>query len=251
MERNAFDNFAAATAGSGSEPLFEGQEQDQYQFRGLHGLHQSPPSPQGNGSTGSSITTRSANKQGNGENAIIITAPDSPTQSAASGGSRDRAPPVHMSSIETQDSVTVNNSLARRSSIHTIESSNLNLFGDSTNDLHQQKQQQQMQIGSVPPNPYHNTQSSKGSGSQFELNPDDYMDEKAGEREMRRALATSGGAVGVYHIDEAAPSRQNRSGGARQNRMGRSESQRLARLAQLDGSDGDGGTGVQWCEQLC
>ena len=96
--------------------------------------------------------------------------------------------------------------------------------------------------------PYHNTQTSSTGESQrssggrsLDISENDYMDDKAGERAMRDRVARSGGAIGAHYIDEAAPARQNRSGGARRNRMGRSESQRRARLAQLQGGGGDAG----------
>jgi len=255
-ERDVFDNFAAAT---GSEPLSGGQQQEQqqeqqYQFRRLQPLNsqpQNPPSPTGNDSTGSSITTRSTNKRGNVENDIITTSSNNPqpepskaasaAAAAASGVDRSRAPPARMNTIETQESAndgTLTKSPGRRrNSLETLESSDDHLFRDPMNDLQQQQQQQQMPIGSVPPDPYHNTQSSKGSDPTFEITQEDYMDDKAGERAMRRALATSGGAIGAYQIDEAAPSRQNRQGGARRGRVNRTESQRRARLAQLSGGD--------------
>lgn len=102
------------------------------------------------------------------------------------------------------------------------------------------------QFGSGSPHPYH-TLESGGSGSQrsgsLDLSQQDYMDPKAREREIRDRLARSGGAIGAYHMDEVAPQRQNRSGGARRGRMGRSASQRAARLAEIEGSGGGGGGG--------
>ena len=100
--------------------------------------------------------------------------------------------------------------------------------------------------GGGSPHPYH-TLESGGSGSQrsgsLDLSQQDYMDPKAREREIRDRLARSGGAIGAYHMDEVAPQRQNRSGGARRGRMGRSASQRAARLAEIEGSGGGGGGG--------
>jgi len=99
--------------------------------------------------------------------------------------------------------------------------------------------------GSGSPHPYH-TLESGGSGSRsgsLDLSQQDYMDPKAREREIRDRLARSGGAIGAYHMDEVAPQRQNRSGGARRGRMGRSASQRAARLAEIEGSGGGGGGG--------
>jgi len=99
------------------------------------------------------------------------------------------------------------------------------------------------QVGSGSPHPYH-TLESGGSGSRsgsLDLSQQDYMDPKAREREIRDRLARSGGAIGAYHMDEVAPQRQNRSGGARRGRMGRSASQRAARLAEIEGSGGGGG----------
>lgn len=81
----------------------------------------------------------------------------------------------------------------------------------------------------------------------------DYIDmDKTNEIELRRQLATEGGAVGAYQINEVAPSRQNRlsgnsSGrGARRGRVGRSESARMRRLAEIQGSDapGSGSTAI-------
>ena len=81
----------------------------------------------------------------------------------------------------------------------------------------------------------------------------DYIDtDKTNEIELRRQLATEGGAIGAYQINEVAPSRQNRlsgnsSGrGARRGRVGRSESARMRRLAEIQGSDasGNGSTAI-------
>ena len=77
----------------------------------------------------------------------------------------------------------------------------------------------------------------------LDISEADYIDmDKPNEIELRRQLATEGGAIGAYQINEVAPSRQNRlsgnsSGqGARRGRVGRSESARLRRLAEIQGS---------------
>lgn len=99
---------------------------------------------------------------------------------------------------------------------------------------------------------YHPTQASEPSHSaasfsgasnpSLEISENDFIDAKARERDIRRMLATEAGAVGAYHINEAAPARQNRSSGrgGRRSRGGRTESQRMRRLRELEGS-GDGG----------
>ena len=91
------------------------------------------------------------------------------------------------------------------------------------------------------PHPYHNTQVSTGSNPSLQISEEDYRNDKADERAIRRQLATEG-AIGAFHMDEAAPSRQNRAagGGGRRGRMGRTESQRRARLAELQGGGGGG-----------
>jgi len=84
--------------------------------------------------------------------------------------------------------------------------------------------------------------SSHGSSSSKHPNfPNDrdYVDDKADEREIRRQLATSAGAIGAFHLSEPAPSRQNLAGG-RRSRTRRTESQRRARLAVLTSGEGDG-----------
>ena len=61
------------------------------------------------------------------------------------------------------------------------------------------------------------------------------------EEKMRRSTSTR--AVGAQHIDEVAPSRQNRRGTGQRGRLGRTESQRRRRLAELE-SEGAGATAV-------
>lgn len=90
---------------------------------------------------------------------------------------------------------------------------------------------------------YHDTRVSRAS----KISDEDYVDPKADEREIRRQLATEGGAVGAYHIQEAAFARQNRAN--RPARRGRTESERRARLAELEGH-GNPATGNQPIEPV-
>ena len=75
----------------------------------------------------------------------------------------------------------------------------------------------------------------------LELSDNDYIDDKADERELRRRLGTEVGAVGAYHINEVAFARQNRAG---RSRMRRTESQRRARLAELTREENTAATDV-------
>lgn len=79
------------------------------------------------------------------------------------------------------------------------------------------------------------SQSSASTRSRTQSNSD-YSDSKAHELEIRRQLATKGQAIGAYAMDVEAPNRQEVRG--RRSRVGRTESQRRARLLELSGGDG-------------
>ena len=202
-EREAFANFVASGGDKGS------------------------PNVDGNGSTGSSITTRSTHKRQAGEEAEITTTND------------DEAgrPTIQTSNRKSYKSLT-------QSSLSLGSEGDSEAFALGPGSMRMSGiQEPHGQLGTSP-NPHHNTQSSTGSGSELDISGNDYMDAKASEQEMRARLANSGGAVGAYHIDEAAPSRQFASGpggGGRRGRVRRTESQRRARLAQLEGGGGGGG----------
>ena len=202
-EREAFANFVASGGDKGS------------------------PNVDGNGSTGSSITTRSTHKRQAGEEAEITT-----TNDEEAG-----RPTIQTSNRKSYKSLT-------QSSLSLGSEGDSEAFALGPGSMRMSGiQEPHGQLGTSP-HPYHNTQSSTGSGSELDISGNDYMDAKASEQEMRARLANSGGAVGAYHIDEAAPSRQFASGpggGGRRGRVRRTESQRRARLAQLEGGGGGGG----------
>ena len=111
-------------------------------------------------------------------------------------------------------------------------------------------QRQRQQLATVSPNrnsvrfsTSSQSQYSTGGGSRTSLNlsNQDYINDKADERELRRQLATQGQAIGAYAIDVEAPDRQEIRG--RRARVSRTESQRRARLAELSGNSGGGGGG--------
>ena len=203
-EREAFANFVASGGDKGS------------------------PNVDGNGSTGSSITTRSTHKRQAGDEGAEITT----TNDEEAG-----RPTIQTSNRKSYKSLT-------QSSLSLGSEGDSEAFALGPGSMRMSGiQEPHGQLGTSP-HPYHNTQSSTGSGSELDISGNDYMDAKASEQEMRARLASSGGAVGAYHIDEAAPSRQFASGpggGGRRGRVRRTESQRRARLAQLEGGGGGGG----------
>jgi len=237
-ERQAFDNFAAL------EPLSEEQP---YQYQ--QALGRPPNEPQNpllnfDDSMGSSITTRSTHRP-DPENDIITTTSNDQKRSyepnkAVAGADRARAATGRMNSVETLESVE---DAAVRTNFREPPGRMDSMDTQSTNDAVQQDPRRTTMTeasGPAPPRVYHNSQTSRPS---FEITDEDYMDDKAGERAIRRQLATQAGAIGAYHIDEAAPERQRRSGGRA--RANRTQSQRRARLAQLSSiEDGTGNSPV-------
>jgi len=85
---------------------------------------------------------------------------------------------------------------------------------------------------------------SDGNDANLSINEDDYMDAKAEEREIRNHLAQNAGAIGAYHIEEAAPARQNRGNNPGRRRNRRSDSQRRARLSFIAGEMNSAGAAV-------
>ena len=170
-----------------------------------------------NASTGSSITTRSTTRRGP-DGAIITTNSQRSEPKAVAWADTGRALPPAPQSIETQESADG----PTRPGARAVAGPQQSMLTEGTN------------ASSSAPHPYHNTQTSRASNPSLNLSEEDYRDDKADERALRRQLAQSQ-AVGAYHMDEVAPARQSRAQG-RRGRVARSESQRRARLAELAGS---------------
>ena len=192
---------------------------------------------------GSSITSRSTKKDGR-DNHIITTSSNSvrggsPTelkksvQFADSAKAASALPPMRMYSAETLESADEDDNFTGQRRQAANRERNLSFKSVAT----EASDGPSTAVGAFA---YHNTQATTGSNPSLDISETDYMDPKADEAAIRRSLAQSHGAVGAYHIHEAAPARQNRSAGSsgRRGRMGRSESARQRRLAELAGSTG-------------
>eukprot|EP00985_Skeletonema_marinoi_P018951 scaffold10716_cov91-Skeletonema_marinoi.AAC.5 len=139
-----------------------------------------------------------------------------------------------VSSNDSSTSNTGNENLdqRQRQQLATVNSNNNNNSVRFSNDSSSRSSNR----NNLRPSTLTNSSSQYSrASSRNSLNPstEDYFDDKATERELRRQLATQGQAVGAYAIDDEAPHRQEVRG--RRTRVSRTESQRRARLSELSG----------------
>ena len=255
-DREAFDNFSgggsvvvSSSSSSREYPLVQNDQFAQEEEASLLEEEDVRSSK----STGSSITTRSAHRWGT-EKDIIMTTTSSPFRNNNNeGGGRSvvgRGVPAagRMETMDTLQSLNEDDSVeSQESTIH------INGGATTTIDVEQSLLTKDASSTNEPPLPRSAAAPARPTlpgavnrdRDSLDISEGDYVDEKAGERSMRRLLAnTIHGERGVFQIDAAAPARQNcGSGGGRTARVNRTASQRRARMAELEASEAGGGGG--------
>jgi len=260
-DREAFDNFSGSSVVPSSSSSYsrqypsdqfaEEEEEEASLAEEEEDVRLSPNNnhDHSNESTGSSITTRSAHRSGT-ENDIILTTTSvagrgvvPPTkrmettmetlQSAdenESGESQESA--SYVNGTETTTSTTTNqrNPPGRISdAVGTRESTD----GDSAVSRRAKDASSAKAAPAVRP-----TLPGAVRADSHEVSEGDYLDKNAGRRTMYRLLADQNHEQhGAFQVDETAPARQNRGGRGRA-RGRRSESERMARMAELEAGGG-------------